>query len=148
MTTSPSEKSPADPVLLFDGECGLCQRVVRFLLRIDGEGHLRFSPLQGPAAQAFLREQHLATTDFDSVLWVPDWSRRHTQPYLQRTESIIAALRVCGRIGRMLATLIALWPPKWRDAIYRTIGHIRYRIFGPWHPHPLPRPEWARRFVT
>src|SRR4051812_37486572 len=47
------------PVLFFDGECGLCNRVVRLLLRLDTRGRLRFAPLQGPVAQDYLRAHGL-----------------------------------------------------------------------------------------
>ena len=46
--------SVADPVLFFDGECGLCQRLVRGLLKLDQRGGLRLAPLQGPTAQDWL----------------------------------------------------------------------------------------------
>jgi hypothetical protein len=53
-----------DPVLLFDGECGLCQRLVRVLLGLDRRGRLRFAPLQGPAAQSYLRQHGSARDRF------------------------------------------------------------------------------------
>ena len=56
--------SNAGPVLLFDGECGLCHRVVRGLLKCDRRERLRFAPLHGAAAQVWLRERGLPTTDF------------------------------------------------------------------------------------
>lgn len=135
------------PVLFFDGECGLCHRLVRFLLRIDREGRLRFAPLQGPTAQAYLRRHGLPTEDFDTLIYVPDWSRREQPEYLFRTNGVIAAHRaIGGALARTLSDVVALFPAKVRDAGYRVIGHWRYRIFGPWRPRPLARPEWAERF--
>ena len=60
----------AGPVLLFDDECGLCHRVVRLLLRLDPGARLRFAPLQGPGAQAFLRAHGLPAADFDSLAYL------------------------------------------------------------------------------
>jgi predicted DCC family thiol-disulfide oxidoreductase YuxK len=136
------------PVLFFDGQCGLCNRLVRFLLRLDRAGRLRFAPLQGPAAQGYLRAHGLPTVDFDTLIYVPDWSRRDRPDHLLRTGGVIAALRVVGgRTARLIAAVIALFPAVVRDAGYRVVGHWRYRIFGPWRPRPLPRPEWAARFL-
>ena len=132
------------PVLLFDGECGLCHRVVRWLLRIDGRAVLRFAPLQGPAAQAFLRAHGLPGDDFDSLVFVPDWSQREEKNFALRTDGAIAALRAVG--ARRRAAMLALWPHAWRDAGYRLVARWRYRVFGPWKACPLPRPEWAARF--
>lgn len=135
------------PVLLFDGECGLCNRVVRLLLRLDKAGRLHFAPLQGPPAQAFLRSHGLPTEDFDTLVFVPDWNHRAGGTYLLRTAGVVAALRVVRGFGRFLAALLAVVPVRWRDAAYRAVGHSRYRLFGPWKPKPLPRPEWAIRFL-
>ncbi len=136
------------PVLFFDGECGLCQRLVRLLLRLDHAGRLRFAPLQGAAAQAYLRSHGLPTLDFDTLIFVPDWATRARPEYRVRTAGAIGALRaIGGGVARTLAALIAVFPASVRDAGYRVVGRSRYRLFGPWQPRPLPRPEWAARFL-
>ena len=134
----------AGPVLLYDGECGLCNRVVRRLLALDREGKLRFAPLQSPSAQAYLRAHGLPTEDFSTLVFVPDWPVNVAPPQL-RTDGVIAALRAAGRPG--LAGLLAVFPRGVRDAGYKLVARLRYRIFGPWRACPLPRPEWSARFV-
>ena len=143
----PSPLPSPDPVLLFDGECGLCNRIVRGLLRLDGEGRLRFAPLQGAAAQAYLRAQGLPMEDFDSLVFVPDWTRQTRGEFSLRTDGAIAALRTGGAGSRALAAVLAVFPAAWRDAAYRLVARWRHRIFGPWRPRPLARAEWARRFI-
>ncbi len=152
MSTPPE---PAGPVLLFDGECGLCNRVVRLLLRLDRRGRLRFAPLQGPAAQGFLHAHGLPVEDFSTLVFVPDWARstssgrarREDPEFLLRTDGAIAALRAGGGAGRWLAAVLAIVPRRLRDAGYKFVARTRYRIFGPWKACPLPRPEWAARFL-
>ena len=147
-TPSPSPAPSPGPVLFFDGECGLCNRLVRVLLRIDRDSRLRYAPLQGPVAQDYLRAHGLPATDFESLVFVPDWSRRDRPEHLIRTAGVIAALRAVGGGGaRSLAAMLALFPAALRDAGYRRVGRWRYRIFGPWRPRPLARPEWAARFL-
>ena len=146
MVPSP-EFSAAGPVLLFDGECGLCNRIVRILLRIDRGGRLRFSPLQGPAAQSFLRANGLPTEDFDSLVFVPAWGRREGKSFLLRTDGVIAALRAVGGPARILAGVLAVFPSGWRDDGYRLVARSRSRIFGRWQARPLARPEWGARFL-
>lgn len=138
---------PAGPVLLFDGDCGLCNRVVRLLLRLDWRARLRFAPLQGSVAQAFLRAHGLPTADFETLIYVPEWARRGRPEYLLRTDGVIAALRAAGGAGRPLAAGLALLPAGWRDAGYRAVARWRHQIFGDWRPRPLPRPDWAARFL-
>jgi predicted DCC family thiol-disulfide oxidoreductase YuxK len=48
----------------------------------------------------------------------------------------------------MLGDLLALLPGAVRDAGYRLVARWRYQVFGPWRPAPLPRPEWAARFLA
>ncbi len=146
---APSE-SARGPVLLFDGECGLCNRVVRLLLRLDPGERLRFAALQSGPAQEFLRAQGLPTDDFDTLVFVPDWADRRGADanFLLRTAGAIAALRQCGGAGRLLGDLLAIFPAPVRDAAYRCVARVRYRTFGPWRACPLPRPEWAARFLA
>lgn len=137
----------AGPVLFFDGECGLCNRIVRLLLRLDRTGRLRFAPLQGPAAQAYLRHHGLPLTDFDSLIFVPDWTARAHPEFLSRTDGVVAALRVIGGVPGTVLAWLRFLPAVWRDAGYRLIARWRYRCFGEWRPRPLPRPEWQKRFL-
>ena len=157
-----NHQDSSGPVLLFDGECGLCHRIVRSLLRLDQIGVLRFAPLQGPAAQEFLRTHGLRADDFETLIFVPEWARR-TDPstdstgslqtgsgrgnnFLLRTDGVIAALRAAGANRR--AALLALVPRALRDAAYRVVARSRQKFFGPWRSCPLPRPEWAERFFS
>ena len=144
--TDLSSNQPTGPVLLFDGTCGLCNRIVRLLLRLDRAGRLRYAPLQGAAAQSYLRAHGLPTEDFDSLVFVPEWARRERPEYLMRTDGAIAALRVVGGVGTLLAA-VRILPRSWRDVGYRLIARWRYRVFGVWEPQPLPRAGWAGRFL-
>ena len=145
---SPTRQEEAGPVLFFDGECGLCNRLMRFLLRLDQAGRLRFAPLQGRSAQSYLAAHGMPTVDFDTLVFVPDWSRRDRPDHRVRTSGVIGALRAIGtRRARFLAALITIFPAALRDAGYRVVGRWRYRLFGPWRPRPLPRPDWGARFL-
>lgn len=134
------------PVLLFDGECGLCNRVVRLLLRSDKRGRLRFAPLQGASAQAYLRAQGLPTKDFDSLVFVADWSNPAPGGYALRTDGALAAAAVAGG-GWRLVTWMRVLPRGWRDLAYKLVARSRYALFGEYQPTPLPKPEWAERFL-
>lgn len=145
-TVIPDDREWAGPVLFFDGECGLCQRIVRLLLRLDRRGLLRFAPLQGPTAQAYLAQHGLPLRDFDSLVFIPDWSHRERPEFLVRTDGIAAALRRIGGWARLLAWF-AILPPGWRDKAYQLVARFRYRLFGTWQPRPLKRTEWTSRFL-
>lgn len=142
--TAPAE---IGPVLLFDGTCGLCNRCVRLLLRLDRRARLHFAPLQSAPAQDYLRTHGLPTADFDSLIFVPDWAHREQADFLARTAGVVAALKACGGVARGLGAVLGVVPAGWRDAGYKLVARWRYRLWGEWHLRPLPRPEWAARFL-
>lgn len=146
MPATDATSAVTGPVLFFDGECGLCNRIVRLLLRLDRRGALRFAPLQGPTAQAYLEAHGLPRTDFDSLVFVPEWSNRDRREFLVRTDGVIAALRTVGGAGRLF-TWLSVLPAAWRDGAYKLVARWRYRLFGRWEARPLARPEWAARFL-
>jgi predicted DCC family thiol-disulfide oxidoreductase YuxK len=135
------------PVLLFDGECGLCNRVVRFLLRMDRRGRLWFSPLQGPLGQAYLKAHGLPTQDFSTIVFVPDWAKRDRPEFRLSADGIAAALLACGGWGSFFGRVVAFAPRRCSESSYKFIARLRHRMFGPWRDCPLPKPEWAKRFI-
>jgi len=134
------------PVLLYDGECGLCNRLVLSLLRADQEGKLSYAPLQSEPAQAFLRARGLPQRDFDSLIFVPDWEQSPSQGYLLRTDGALAACAVVGGSWGKLGRLNIL-PRGLRDFFYQVVAKTRYVLFGVYRPKPLANPEWNKRFL-
>lgn len=134
------------PVLLYDGECGLCNALMRFMLRRDRRGVLLFAPLQGATGQAFLKARGLDTEDFDSLVFIED-SRRPGTAYFMRTAGALRAMAQLGGVWRPLAGLLSIVPSSWSDVLYKAVARTRYRLFGTYRPTPLPNPEWARRIL-
>jgi predicted DCC family thiol-disulfide oxidoreductase YuxK len=132
-------------VLFYDGECGLCNAVVRFLLREDPGAVLRFAALQSPLGQNELRRAGLPLTDFDSLLFTPDL-RGHRR--FLRTRGVIGVLDALGGIWRMIAWVSWLMPGPLRDAVYKLVARTRYALFGVYAPRPLENPCWAERFLV
>ncbi|MDB6115846.1 MAG: hypothetical protein JWQ62_2791, partial [Lacunisphaera sp.] len=93
------------PVLLYDGECGLCSRIVRALLRSDVAGRLHYAPLQSEPAQCYLQAQGLPLRDFDSLVFVSDWNDPALGAYRLRTDGALAAAREAGGVWRAVAWL-------------------------------------------
>jgi predicted DCC family thiol-disulfide oxidoreductase YuxK len=136
----------ARPVLLYDGECGLCNRVVRMLLRADQAGRLYYAPLQGKPAQAYLQAQGLPVADFDSLVFVPDWDNPQPGAYRLRTDGALAAAATVGGPWRLVTWLRVL--PGWlRDPFYRLAARFRYALFGEYRGKPLAESGWAERFL-
>ncbi len=144
--TAPKPANDALPVLLYDGECGLCNAVVRFLLRRDKVGRLRFARLQSRPAQDYLAAQGLPTADYDSLVFVPDWNQPMPGAALLRTDGALAALAELGGDWRTVAKLRGL-PRCLRDPFYKLVARTRYALFGKYRSKPLPDTSWAERFL-
>lgn len=136
-----------NPVVLYDGECGLCNRVVRLLMRWDRYSNLKYAPLQGPQARRYLEAHGEPPGDLSTVYFVPDWNHQERRDFLKRSEAVAAALIVCGGAPAFFGKLLRLVPRRVRDRAYSAVGHARYRIFGPWRDRPLPNPRWAERIL-
>ncbi len=145
MGTDKNELKKVDPLLLFDGECGLCNAVVRAFLRLDRRGRLRFGRLQGVTGQAALRRLGLPTEEFESLVFLPD-GPEGTRAFL-KSDGALEALRTIGGIARGVAAVGRCVPRAWRDGLYGLVGRWRYRMFGVYQPRPLAKAEWARRFM-
>ncbi len=135
------------PVLLYDGACGLCNRLVRVLLRADRAGRLNYAPLQSAPAQEYLRAQGLPLADFDSLVFVPDWNDPAPGGYRLRTDGALAACFEVGGGWRIVAWLRVL-PVGVRDPCYRLVARTRYALFGAYRPTPLRDPDWKERFLA
>jgi predicted DCC family thiol-disulfide oxidoreductase YuxK len=137
----------ARPVLLYDGECGLCNRVVRMLLRADHAGRLHYAALQSEPAQAYLRAQGLPVADFDSLVFVPDWDQPVVGASRLRTDGALAACAVVGGGWWRAVGWTRFIPAAVRDLAYKVVARFRYALFGKYRPEPLADPAWERRFL-
>lgn len=132
-------------MLLFDGECGLCNALVRFLLRRDRRARLRFASLQGDYGQAALRRLGLPTTDFDSLVYLP-WGEEG--PGLLRTDGALGALAELGGGWAWWAGWLRKVPERPRDFVYRGVARTRYALFGRHRGAPLSASAaWRERFL-
>jgi predicted DCC family thiol-disulfide oxidoreductase YuxK len=138
--------SSSQTLVLYDGVCGLCNRLVAFLLRHDRRDQFRFAPLQSEVAQVLLRHYNLDPNDFDTVVVLADFGGPMERA-LTRSE---AALWAVGRLGGIwnLFTAAKLVPLSLREGLYRFVAQRRYRIFGKYDECPLPRPEDRDKFLA
>lgn len=133
--------APVPPRLfLYDGVCGLCDRSVQFLLRVDRDQAFHYAQLQGETA-ARLRAQHSEIpADLDSVVYL-----EHGQVSV-RSRAFIRAARHLPYPWR-LASWLWIIPRPLADLVYRGIARVRYRIFGRYQSCRLPAPDERARFL-
>lgn len=129
------------PVLLFDGVCNLCHGAVNFILEHERAPELYFASLQSEVGQQLLKDYHLPTDYFDSLVLL---ERHHAYTGSE------AALRVSRYLNYPLA--LGQWgrllPAVLRDPIYQFVARYRYQWFGKKDQCLLPTPERKARFLS
>jgi len=129
------------PIILFDGVCNLCNRVVGFVIRRDKKGTIRFAALQSESGQELLQQYHLPAAAMESFIFI-----EKGKAYSRSS----AALKLCRHLGR-------LWPlcygfmivPKFiRDAVYNWVANHRYKWFGVRTECMMPTPEIKAKFLN
>jgi predicted DCC family thiol-disulfide oxidoreductase YuxK len=157
-------QAPSGPegahLVLFDGVCGLCDRLVQFLLRHDRRAVFVFAPLQSEVGQRMVAAhagwtRHL-TGDQESAraervrplttfYVIANW--RTSEPRALRKSD--AALFVARELGWPWKALCAarIVPKVLRDAVYDIVARTRYRVFGRVDQCLIPRAEHRSRFV-
>ncbi|PXA04687.1 thiol-disulfide oxidoreductase [Coraliomargarita sinensis] len=127
------------PVLFYDGDCGLCSRSVRFLMRQDRSRLLYFAPLQGETAS------HRLETDLHQSLTTVVYQRADGETFI-RSDAVLRALIDTGSAWRFFAHPALLIPRSWRDGIYNWIAANRRKILSK-DSCPLPSPEENRQLL-
>jgi predicted DCC family thiol-disulfide oxidoreductase YuxK len=115
-------------IVFFDGECGLCDRSVRFLLRIDKNRRLVFAPLQGQTAQTDLVPLYPDAMKMDSLVLL-DEGRRKKIIYL-RGKGILRILWHIGGWWKILG-IFSFLPTIIADFVYRIVAKNRHRLSRP-----------------
>ena len=128
----PSEENGNFGILFFDGECGLCHGLVRFLMKRSTAERLRFAPLQGETAGERLAE---ADRDLQSVTYLSNG---------EATRESSAVWRVLADLGgfwRVPSLLLRAIPRPLRDVGYRFVARHRFKVFGRKDMCELPTPK-------
>lgn len=109
------------PVLIFDGDCGLCNRMMRWILRHEQGPELRFASLQSERIKTLFAAGKLPNSD--SILLIVDGT------VYDKSEAV---LRVLGylRFPWFLLRAFGIFPKSLLDTIYSWVSKNRYRWFG------------------
>jgi predicted DCC family thiol-disulfide oxidoreductase YuxK len=139
--TEPTESSTVDAVILYDGDCGLCDRLVQFVLPRDPRGYFHFAALQSEFARARLAAAALPPDDLDTMVLIES-GKVHVRS--------TAALRVLRKLRWPwpLFYPFVIVPRFVRDAVYRFIARNRHRWFARPSVCGLPKAGWTERFLS
>jgi predicted DCC family thiol-disulfide oxidoreductase YuxK len=137
-----------NPIILYDGVCALCNRLVQFVLKRDLHDRFRFAALQSDFARTLLQKhiQNLDPQQPETVCLLLD----HALPSERIETHSTAALSIFRELGlfwRTLANLFALLPRRLRDWGYNLVARHRYSLFGKYDTCPLPQSRHRHKFL-
>lgn len=132
-------------LLLYDGVCGLCNGLVRFLLPRDTDGVFVFASLQSAIGQSFVR-QFAETADDLTTFYVITNYRSASPVLLAKSRAALFVSETLSGFWRT-ARLLRLVPPALLDRVYDLVARHRYRLFGRSDTCPLPAPGDRHRFI-
>ena len=135
----------SNPIVLYDGVCGLCNRLNQFLLKRDKHDRFRFASLQGDFAAELLRRHGADAKDLDTVYVVIDHGQP-TEHLLARSDAILYLVTKLDGIWK-LAVAGRVLPKPLRDSIYKIVARNRYRVFGKYESCLLPDPKHRDKFL-
>ena len=115
---------PGRDVLLLDGECGLCNRLARFIDPKLAPGvDIEYRPIESEDAQ-------------NLIATFPEWQQQSDTVYLfrdgrsyVRSAAVIRCLLYMIWYWRMWFPILWIIPLPIRDMVYRFVAEYRHRIF-------------------
>ena len=115
----------AQETIFYDGHCGLCHRLVRFVLAEDREGtRFRFAPLGSAAFRASVPEPERAGLPDSLVVRTADGR------LLTRSAVVLHIGQRLGGAWRVLAWILGAAPTAFADSVYDAVARIRYTLFA------------------
>jgi predicted DCC family thiol-disulfide oxidoreductase YuxK len=136
-----SDKSTRRPVVIFDGSCGFCSRLVVFALTYDARGELVFTSNTSPFGVRLLKQFALEGHSRDTLI-VIDGDRA----FIRSDAAIYIARHL--RAPYRYFVCLKFVPRLVRDFGYRVVAHVRHRLAGSTDVCSLLPPEQQARIIT
>lgn len=133
-------------LILYDGVCGLCNRLNQFVLKRDRRNLFQFAPLQGTLARQLLLREQRDPTDLDTVYLFANHESADRMLYA-KAAAILFILGALGGLWSIAAALTRPFPRAFLDWAYDRVARNRYRIFGKYDACPLPSPQTRAKFL-
>lgn len=127
-------------IVLFDGVCNLCNGLVKFIIRHDTSGKIKFAPLQSDIATELISGRVGGFFDADGIVYISG------ERYFNRSTAILHILKDMGKAWKAFYGFIII-PRFMRDALYNIVARNRYYIFGKRNSCMVPTPDIRDRFL-
>jgi predicted DCC family thiol-disulfide oxidoreductase YuxK len=131
-------------LLLYDGVCGLCTRLVDFVIQQDHQSAFSFAAIQSDVGSQIMTSHGGDPEDLTTLAVVLNYQ---SDPiYSERGDAAVALLQALGGIWK-IGVLSKVLPSKARDWLYSQVAVRRYRVFGELDACRVPTLEASFRFI-
>ena len=126
-------------IVFFDGDCGVCNFWVQWILERDKKDQFLFASLQSEFGQKFLSERGLDTKVFNTMyLWKPE------QYYLEKSGAVLEIANLLGGVYK-LSAIGKIIPKFLSDKLYDTVSTNRMKLAN--QKCYLPTPHQRKKFI-
>jgi predicted DCC family thiol-disulfide oxidoreductase YuxK len=136
----------SNPIVLYDGVCGLCNRLVQFVLKNDRNDVFRFASLQSKLAEQILVRHRLRSESLETVYVVLDYGLAEER-LLSRLNAVVYVLQQLGGPLTYVSALLRVLPAPVQNFLYGLVARNRYRVFGRYETCPLPDSDTRSKFL-
>jgi predicted DCC family thiol-disulfide oxidoreductase YuxK len=132
-------------LVLYDGVCGLCNRLNNFVLPRDNRGVFDFASLQSVVGRSALQRFGKNADDLNTFYLVTNY-RTESPVLLSKVSAALFVMRKLGAPWRCLG-LFGVFPSALLDRVYDLTARYRYRLFGRYESCLMPSAEYKKRFI-
>lgn len=136
----------SNPIVLYDGVCGLCNRLVQFVLKNDRNDVFRFASLQSKLAEQILVRHRLRSESLETVYVVLDYGLAEER-LLSRLRAVVYVLQQLGGPLTYVSAILRVLPTPVQNFLYGLVARNRYRVFGRYETCPLPDGDTRSKFL-
>jgi predicted DCC family thiol-disulfide oxidoreductase YuxK len=130
---------------LYDGVCGLCNRLLQFVLKHDRRAVFNFASLQSATGKALVARWGGNPDQLTTFYVIADFRTRDAR-FLTKSDAALLVMVELGWPWKALGVARVV-PKGLRDRVYDVIAQNRYRVFGKYEQCLLPGPEVRSRFM-
>ena len=124
-------------IIIFDGECFICNRFYKWLLRNDKKNHFMFTNIQSK----FYSENSNIDKSKDSIIVI------RNNKILYESDAINYIFKKT-KTQSFLRFILSIFPRFISNSIYRTIAKNRYNFFGKKETCYTPNKAELKRFIN
>ena len=138
--------STSTSIILYDGVCGLCNRLNQFVLKRDRNDRFRFAALQSEFAGKVLERHRVNPQILDTMYLLLNYSQPDER-LAARSDAAALVLGELGGVWRAPASILQLLPRWFRDKAYNLIARNRYQLFGKYQTCQIPDERYRGKFL-